>query len=112
MQSDRDPSRTVSAVGPGAVEISGGGQSVRVEFDEATGLPLRQIYQETGMGGAPSEVKETYSDWRDVNGVKLPFKVSIEQNGKNSGEAVVSEIKLNTGLSVDELSKKPEPVKK
>ncbi len=112
VQSDREPSRTVSAVGPGAVEISGGGQSVRVEFDEATGLPLRQIYQETGMGGAPSEVKETYSDWRDVNGVKLPFKVSIEQNGKNSGEAVVSEIKLNTGLSVDELSKKPEPVKK
>lgn len=112
VQSDRDPSRTVSAVGPAAVEISGAGQNVRVEFDEATGLPLRQVYQETGMGGAPSEVKETYSDWRDVNGVKLPFKVSIEQNGKNSGEAVVSEIKLNTGLSVDELSKKPEPVKK
>ena len=112
VQSDRDPSRTVSAVGPNAVEVSGGGQNVRVEFDEATGLPLKQIYQETGMGGAPSEVKETYSDWRDVNGVKLPFKVSIEQNGKNSGEAVVSEIKLNTGLSVDELSKKPEPAKK
>ncbi len=106
--SDRDPSRTVSAAGPNAVEISGPGQSVKVEFDDASSLPLRQIYAETGMDGTPSEVKETFSDWREVNGIKLPFKISIEQNGKNAGEAAIAEIKLNTGLSADELSRKPE----
>jgi zinc protease len=111
--SDRDASRTITAVAPSAVEIStADGLKVGVEFDEATGLPLRQSYQETGMGGPPSEVKETFSDWRDVGGIKLPFKVLIEQNGKKAGDAVVSEIKLNTGVTAEELGKKPEPVKK
>jgi hypothetical protein len=31
----------------------------------------------------------------------------MEQNGKKSGEATISEIKLNTGISAEELSKKP-----
>ncbi len=111
--SDRDRSRTVNAAGPNAVEISTAeGERVRVEFDERTGLPIRQIYKETAMGGPPSEVKETYSDWREVDGIKLPFKVLIEQNGKKSGEAAVSEIKLNTGIKAEELSKRPEPAKK
>lgn len=113
MLSDRDAARTVNATGPSTVDISGaGGDSVRVEFDPATGLPVSQIYKETGMGGAPSEVKETFSDWRDVDGIKLPFKTLMEQNGKKAGEATISDIKLNTGLKADELSRKPEPVKK
>lgn len=111
--SDRDPSRTVIAAGPNAVDISGtDGQSVRIEIDDATGLPVRQLYNETNMGGPPSEVKETFSDWRDVDGIKLPYQVLIEQNEKKAGEAAVSEIKLNTGLKPEELSKKPEPAKK
>jgi len=111
--SDRDPSRTVNAVAPNVVEIATAeGENVRVEFDEVTGLPVRQIYKEAGMGGPPSEVKETYSDWREVDGIKLPFKAMIEQDGKKSGEAAVSEIKLNTGIKAEELSKKPEPAKK
>jgi zinc protease len=112
MLSDRDPSRTISAAGPNAVDISdAGGQSVRLEFDDS-GLPLRQIYKETGMGGAPSEVKETFSDWRDVNGMKLPFKVLLEQGDKKIGEVSVSEIKVNTGIKPEELAQKPEPIKK
>lgn len=110
--SDRDASRTVVAAGPNVVDISGGGQSVRVEFDDATGLPLREVYQETNMGGPPSEVKETFSDWRDVDGIKLPFKALMEQNDKKLGDVSVSEIKLNSGLNPEELSKRPEPAKK
>jgi zinc protease len=111
--SDRDTSRTVVASGPNAVEISGAeGENVRIEIDSATGLPARQVYKETNMGGPPSEVTETFSDWRDVDGVKLPFKVLIEQNGKKTGEAAVSEIKLNSGLKPEELSMKPAPAKK
>jgi hypothetical protein len=64
------------------------------------------------MGGAPSEVKETVSDWREVDGVKLPFKVLMEQNGQKVGEVTISEIKLNTGIKPEELSRKPEPAKK
>jgi zinc protease len=111
--SDRDSSRTVAATGPNAVEISSAdGQSARLEFDAGTGLPGVLIYKETGVGGPPSEIRETFSDWRDVDGIKLPFKALIEQNGKKTGEASVSEIKLNTGIKPEELSMKPEPVKK
>jgi zinc protease len=113
MLSDRDASRTVTAAGPKSVEISGAdGQSVRVEFDEATGLPVRQVYKETGMGGPPSEVKETFSDWREVDGIKLPFKVLMEQNEQKVGEVTISEIKINTGIKPEDLNKKPEPAKK
>jgi len=112
MLSDRDASRMVSAAGPKTVEIStADGQRVQVEFDDA-GLPVRLGYRETGMGGAPSEVKETVSDWREVDGVKLPFKVLMEQNGQKVGEVTISEIKLNTGIKPEELSRKPEPAKK
>ena len=52
MQSDRDPSRSVKAVGTDAVEVSSAeGETVPIEFDPATGLPLRQLYQIAGAGG-------------------------------------------------------------
>jgi len=111
--SDRDASRTVSAAGPKSAEISNAdGQSVRVEFDDATGLPVRVFYKEAGMGGPPAEVKETVSDWREVDGIKLPFKVLMEQNDQKVGEVAISEIKINTGIKPEELNKKPEPPKK
>jgi hypothetical protein len=107
--SDRDSSRTVSAAGPKSVQIStADGQSVRVELDDATGLPIRLFYKEGAMGS----VKETFSDWREVDGIKLPFKVLMEQNEQKVGEVAISEIKLNTGIKPEELSKKPEPAKK
>jgi zinc protease len=111
--SDRDASRTVSAAGPKSAEIStADGQSVRVEFDDATGLPVRVFYKETGLGGPPSEIKETFSDWREVDGIKLPFKVLMEQNDQKVGEVAISEIKINTGIKPEDLNKKPEPPKK
>ncbi len=100
--SDRDASRTVNATGPNAVEISAPGENVHVEFDGASGLPVAQIYKQ-----GPFEMKETYSDWREVDGIKLPFKAEIEQNGKKAVSVEISDIKMNTGLHADELSKKP-----
>lgn len=111
MLSGRDSGRTVSAVDANAVEITEGSLKVRVEFDAATGLPARQIYSETDMRGAPSEVKETFSDWRDAGGVKLPYKAQIEQGGNKAGDLTVSEIKLNAGLDAAELSRKPDAKK-
>ncbi len=107
MLSTRDTSRTVNAVGDNAVEISGGGLSVKMEFDPATGLPSRETYQEPGPTGAPSEVVETMSDWRDAGGVKMPFKIALQQGGRNAGEAVVSQYQFNTGLKGEDLAKKP-----
>ena len=104
---DRDPSVRVDAAGDQLVEISGaGGQSVKIAFDPSTGLPARETYQAAGPGGVAS-LEEIFEDWRDVDGVKVPFKVTIDQNGKKFGEAVIQEFKINTGLKPEELSQKP-----
>ncbi len=90
-----------NAVAGNAVEISNvtpnGGQSVRVEFDEGTGLPAKLTYREGGM-----ETVEVLSDWRDVNGVKLPFK-----SGMGAGGFTVSDYRLNTGLVLEDIKKRP-----
>jgi len=104
---DRDASLKVNAVGKSTVEISAaGGQSVRIDFDEATGLPAREQYQEAGQNG-PSEVAEIFADWREVGGLKVPFKMTIQQDGKKLADVTVQEYKFNTGLKAEELSHKP-----
>src|SRR5579883_588811 len=101
--SGRDSSRTVSALDDHTVQISSrDGQSVKLEFDPATGLPVRESYTQ-----GPAAVVETFSDWRDAGGVKMPYKIGIEQNGRKMGDVTVFEYRFNTGLKAEDLSKKP-----
>ena len=105
MLSDRDPSRTVKAVGANAVEISSGGQKVKVEFDSKTGLPLKQVYA-VPVDGMPGTRTETFSDWREVSGVRLPFRGVQIDGGTKVSEFTVSAYKINTGLTWADLSKR------
>lgn len=104
---DRDPELTVNGVAENAFEIQAkDGNTFRVDLDAETGLPARYSYQSSGMQG-PVAVVSTLSDWREVNGIRLPFKSVIEQGGQKFAEATVSSWTLNTGLTTEELSKKP-----
>jgi zinc protease len=97
---------TVNAVSDTRVEISDqAGNSVRLEIDTG-GLPAKRSYTMTGPSG-PVEVEETLSDWREVEGLRLPHKTVITQGGKPAAEATVQEWKLNGGLTPEELSKQP-----
>jgi hypothetical protein len=101
--SDRDPDRTVNFVGDGTIDISEkDGESVKLVLDEKTGLPAKIIYQ-----GGQGPVDQIYSDWRDVNGIKLPFAWTIMQGGKKFASVTVAEYKVNSGLTKEEISKKP-----
>lgn len=104
MLSDRDRSRSVRAVGIAAVEVSAAdGETVRIDFDPATGLPLRQTYQTLGAGGRRVTRVETFSEWRDVDAVKLPFRAVQLEDGVKMLELVVSEYRVNTGLTAADL---------
>jgi hypothetical protein len=106
--SDRDASRQVKAIGENAVEISTtDGMSVRLEFDPDTGLLMRQLYTETSANGSSIERVEELSDWRDVGGVKMYFKGVLLENGVKLLELIVSEWKINGGLTTEQLSRKP-----
>jgi hypothetical protein len=59
------------------------------------------------MQGGPQQVVATYSDWREVGGLKVPYKVTIEQGGQKFAEGVVSDVKFNSGLTAEEVGKKP-----
>ncbi len=89
-----------NAVGPAAFEIGG----VKVEIDEATGLPKKLSYRSPGT---PGEVEEVLADWRDAGGLKLPFAITMNQGGAKMAEVAVKEYTLNSGLKAEELAKKP-----
>jgi len=105
--SDRDSTRKVNLAGPGLVEISNAqGKIVRLQIDEASGVLQKVIYTESQMGGAPQQVEEVLSDWRDVGGVKVPYLTTTMQGGKKFVEIKVKEYKINTGLTAAEINKR------
>ena len=105
--SDRDADRTVSEAADGVLEISSkDGESVRMTVDQKTGVPEKLAYKQSPAEGG-SDVEETFSDWRDVDGVRLPFQWSILQGGKKFAGATVQDYKINSGLTADTLGQKP-----
>jgi hypothetical protein len=103
LMSDRDPDRTVNYAGPGIVEISDkSGNSLRLSVDESTGLPLGTSY--TGPQGP---MVEEWSDLRDVSGMKAPFKITMRQGDRKLADVTIQEIKVNTGATEEQLSKRP-----
>jgi len=107
MLSDRIPGRTVNYAGSGVLEISSGGFAVRLFVDESTGMPIKESYRSAGKAGPAGEIEEVYGEFREIDGVKMPFKITVTQNGEKFAEADISEYKINSGLTVEEISKRP-----
>ncbi len=112
--SDRDSTRTVNFVRKDKVgdreadviEIAGpGGDQVTVYIDTASGAVLKKEYLGQAMAGSPAKIEETYDDFREVNGVKAPFKTVIFQNGNKFAETQITEFHYNTGLKAEDLAK-------
>jgi hypothetical protein len=105
--SDRDADRTVNYAGEGVLEISSkDGESVRLTVDEKTGIPAKVAYQQSAAEGG-SAVEEVFSDWREVNGIQLPFQWTVMQGGKKFAGVTVQDYKINSGLMPETLAKKP-----
>ena len=106
--SDRIEGRTVNAIDSNSVEITDStGQEAKVEFDAETGLPRRVTYDTPQAVGAPLYTEDVFEDYREVDGIKLPFKITINQSGRKFADTTVSEYKLNSGLKVTDLSRRP-----
>ncbi len=106
MLTGANPNRTIQDEANGVIRISDkSGNSVLLSIDPATGLPLSESYAEPGSTG--QDVTETYADWQETNGVKLPRKVTITQNGKHFADVKVTGVMLDQGLTPEQLSKKP-----
>jgi zinc protease len=105
--SDRTVGRAVKALNDRTVEISDkSGQVVRLVTDPETGLPQSALY-DTATATGEVAVTETYSDYREAGGLKLPFHISITAGGRNYAEVTVKSFRANTGLQVKDLEKQP-----
>jgi len=105
---DRQEGWTVNAVDDAVVEVSDGkGQVVRVEIDQESGLPVRLLYESVQLSGPVSKLEETFDDWREVEGVKLPHKITTTRDGSPYSELIVREMTLNTGLTAEAMDARP-----
>ena len=65
------------------VQGTSGKSTVKLYFDKQSGLLVRQVrYAQTMVGLNPTQID--YSDYRDVAGVKLPFKWLVTWTGGQS----------------------------
>jgi len=100
-----DPKFVFSAGGPekiGEVEaqildVDADGVQVRWYVDSQTGHILRGSAQSIGMSG-PTEQVVDYSEWKDVEGISLPFKLKVSQGGKDAASQELKEVQINPAV--------------
>ena len=80
---------------------------VSLFFDQKTGLLTRSVrYTDSPVGKLP--VQTDYSDYRDVNGVKMPFKLlQTGLDGRDTFE--LTQIRANANPEASRFAK-PAPV--
>jgi photosynthetic reaction center cytochrome c subunit len=79
---------------------------LRLYFDQQTGLLLRLVrYAETPLGRNPTQID--YADYRDADGVKIPFRWTLARPG-NRFTIQVDQVQQN--VPVDEAKFTPPPM--
>jgi outer membrane lipoprotein-sorting protein len=80
-----------------------GGQPDKLYFDAQSGLPVRLVGRHHTPEGV-SEFREEFSDYRNVDGVRLPFTISQESSG-SSFTVTINEVRHNIEFEDSEFSK-------
>jgi zinc protease len=107
--SDRIEGRVVTALDDNTIQISDStGQSTSVEFDPATHLPKRFTYDTPQAVGAPIYSEDAFDDYRDVDGIKVPFRIAVNQGGHRFADCVVTSYQINTGQHALDLVRRPQ----
>jgi photosynthetic reaction center cytochrome c subunit len=85
------------------------GMLVTLYFDKQTNLLIRELrYGNSPIGRVPTQID--YADYRDVNGIKLPFRLTYAWlDGRDS--IVLNDIKTNVPID-DAKFARPAPMKK
>jgi hypothetical protein len=75
----------------------------KLYFDEETGLLARQVrYSDTPIGLVPLQVD--YADYRDVAGVKVPFKIVITWTDGQSN-ILLTDVQPNVAIGPERFRK-------
>jgi hypothetical protein len=114
LKSRRDPQFSAVAAGSGKVGdldvefVSVGlkGATTRLAINQQTGRILQIAYR--GRNGSIGEIVRTFSDFQEVEGMMLPFKIEESFNGKPIAHPTIryTSVTLNAKLN-EELFQKP-----
>jgi photosynthetic reaction center cytochrome c subunit len=86
--------------------IREGQPPVKLYFDEQSGLLIRMVrYAETPLGRNPTQID--YADYREVDGVQTPFRVTTSQPG-NTSTIQFDEVQQNLPIDPAKFAK-PQP---
>jgi outer membrane lipoprotein-sorting protein len=100
-----DSTRKVSQTAPDRIDVSGDKNEMTLVIDPQTNMPLSETYSD--VDAPVGTVVETFSDWQTTAGVKLPRRTVISQNGSHFADVTVSRVAINTGLTREQISRKP-----
>lgn len=83
------------------VSVGVKGATTRLSIDQRTGRILQISYR--GRNGPIGEIVKTFSDFREVDGMLLPFKVETSFNGKPIANPSIryTSVTLNSRLNAD-----------
>ncbi len=73
-------------------------QQVKLLIDPATGLLAGKEYTGDIMGQT-GEIQEQYLEFKDTDGIKVPSKVVVFQNGQKKAEITLATVAFNTGVT-------------
>ncbi|HXX21714.1 MAG TPA: pitrilysin family protein [Terriglobia bacterium] len=90
-------SEKIGEVEAQVLDVNADGAQVRWYVDPQTGHVLRTVAQSMGMGG-PAEQVIDYSEWKEVEGISVPFKLKITQGGNEAGSQNVKELEINPAV--------------
>lgn len=76
------------------------GDFVNLSINATSYLVERKIYQGASAAGLAT-LMESYSDYRKVDGIMIPFHTEVRANGKKFIDSVVTEAQINLSLRKD-----------
>ena len=109
MRAERLEGYQVFHAGPSQVVIrSPEKYAVELALDFDTHLPERiRFVEQRPNDGVMVRVEERLSDYKLSGGVLMPHRIAVIQNGQQFAEFVMTSIRFNTGLTEEEISRKP-----
>jgi hypothetical protein len=90
------------------LEISGEGVPPVRLYVDAEGLVARQSFSREAPDGGRRTADEAFSDYRDIDGIKVPFTAQLTHDGRPVLTRVLTDVKFNTPVDL-KLFSRPSP---
>jgi len=86
------------ARGSRVLEFSGRDVALKLYIDDQD-LIAKQAFTTTGADGMPLDVEEVFSDYRTINGVRVPFEAQLMHNGQPIMKRTLKSVAFNGQVS-------------